>query len=121
MFEKIDVCYEALRFTPFVGFIDICLIIHFFYSWFRSARKTGWTLDFWYLILFISIIQWLCILYPFNSSIYNDIKALGNLDRIDPLVDKAFLIGVLGYVFIWVGRYVFDLSRGRFVIFRVFQ
>jgi hypothetical protein len=84
--------------------VDFCLILHFFFSWYRSVKKTGWKIDFWYLILFIGIVQHLLFLYPFNASPLNTL-AMGPLQgQLEPYIDQAFKIGVVGYLSIWIGR-----------------
>ena len=102
---KISLFNHALLFSPFWGGIDLCLIAHFFISWFRSIQKTGWKIDFWYLTLFIGIVQHLLFLYPFNASPSNHL-AMGPLqERLYPYIDQSFMIGVIGYIFIWIGRF----------------
>lgn len=104
--EKIALFNQALLFSPFWGGIDLCLIVHFFVSWFRSVKRTGWKIDFWYLTLLIGIVQHLLFIYPFNASPFN-IHAMGSLQtKLEPYIDQSFMIGVVGYVCIWIGRFL---------------
>ncbi len=121
MNDKIELCYQALCFTPILGVIDLLLIIHFCVSWYRSARKTGWKIDFWYWTLFLGAFQSILLLYPFNASIYNARATSGLIDRIAVFVDQAFLISILGYVCIWAGRFTYDFSHGKFPLIALFQ
>lgn len=41
--------------------------------------------------------------------------------RILPYIDMAFFISVLGYVSVWLGRYIFDFTRGNFPFILLFQ
>jgi hypothetical protein len=121
MFEHIEWLSQALCFTPLCGLLDCILILHFFFSWYRSAVKTGWKIDFWYLTLSLTVFPSLCILYPFNGSIYNNSFIHGHHEEILPFIDQAFLISVLGYLSLWMGRYLFDISGGRFPFRILFQ
>jgi oligosaccharide repeat unit polymerase len=49
------------------------------------------------------------------------VSTLGFQYRISPYVDLAFFISILGYLSIWVGRYVLDLTRGNFPLILLFQ
>ncbi|MGC2596033.1 MAG: O-antigen polymerase [Rhabdochlamydiaceae bacterium] len=121
MSEQIELFKGALCFTPIWAIVDLLLIIHFFFSWYRSVKKTGWKIDFWYLTLFIATFPSLLFLYPFNASIFNDFYTLGLQYLIAPNVDFAFSISVLGYLSIWMGRWIFDFTRGKFPFLILFQ
>ena len=54
------------------------------------------------------------MLYPFNGSIYNNAATVGFQDDILPYIDQAFLISVLGYFSVWMGRYLFDVTQREF-------
>ncbi len=113
MNEKVEFLFQTLRFTPMWGIIDLLFILHFCISWYRSAKKTGWKIDFWFLTLFISLFQSTLILYPFHASPFNYSSTKECLDNLIPFIDQAFVISLLGYCFIWIGRYTFDITRGR--------
>ncbi len=113
MTDQVDILYHAMRFTPILGVLDLLLAVHFFASWYRSARKTGWKLDFWYLSLSLNFFPSLNLLYPFSASLYNFPTTMGGIEKISPFVDTAFLISVLGYLFMWIGRFSFDRFRER--------
>jgi hypothetical protein len=121
MFEKIELFNRALCFTPIWGIVDLVLIVHFFLSWYHSAKKTKWKIDFWYLNLFLTFFPSLFLLYPFNGSIYNNVATMGFQDRILPYVDRAFFISALGYLSVWIGRYLFDFTRGNFPLILLFR
>ncbi len=121
MTEKAEFFYQAMRFTPILGVLDLLLILHFCTSWYRSAKKTGWKVDIWYLTLFLGAFQSILLLYPFNASIYNYKFTHGLIDNIMPFVDQAFLISVLGYICIWAGRFTYDFTKGKFPLIAIFQ
>lgn len=121
MSERVEFFDHVFCFTPIWGFVDLLLIFHFCFSWYQSFKKTGWKIDFWYCSLFFSVFQSLLILYPFNASIYNIPATIGFYDQILPFIDKAFFISVLGYNCLWLGRYLFDMTQGRFPFSIIFQ
>lgn len=121
MFEKIELFNRALCFTPIWAIVDLLLVVHFFFSWYRSAKKTKWKIDFWYLTLFFAFFPSLFLLYPFNGSVYNNVATIGLQDRILPYIDMAFCISVLGYLSVWVGRYLLDFTQGSFPLILLFQ
>ncbi len=121
MFEQVELLNRILCFTPFWALIDVLLVVHFFISWIRSAKKTKWKIDCWYLTLFLTFFPSLFLLYPFNGSIFNNVATMGLQYRILPYIDLAFFISVLGYLSIWIGRYLFDFTRGNFPLIVLFQ
>lgn len=121
MTDQIELLFQTMRFTPLLGVLDLLLILHFFGSWYFASKKTGWKIDFWYLTFILGIFPSMLVLYPFSASIYNFNSTLGLIDNIAPFIDQAFLITILGYACIWLGRYTFDLTRGRFPFIALFQ
>lgn len=96
-----------VAFTPWVLILDLFLIIHLFVSWFLSSKKTGWKFDPWYIGLLLNFCPLFFIL-PFNGSKFNCISLS---DVYLPSLNHSFLITALGYLFIWLGRYSFDLFK----------
>ena len=119
--EKVDLFFKAMVFTPSWGIVACLLMIHFFASWYQTAKRTGWKLDSWYFALFFGIFQSSLMTYPFCASPFNKVCTLGQIERIAPFVDQAFAISILGYCSIWIGRYCFDFTKGRFVFFILVQ
>lgn len=114
MTEKVELFYGALRFTPALFVISLILIAHFIISWYRSWRKTGWKLDIWFFSLLQIAIVPTFILYPFSASFFN-IPAMGeSYFGAEPLIDWAYLISLVGYISIWVGKYLFDQFQYSF-------
>ncbi|MBI3236893.1 MAG: hypothetical protein HYZ48_04255 [Chlamydiales bacterium] len=121
MDQKVEWFFNTLCFTPFWGVLDLLCIFHFIISWYLSVRKTGWKIDFWYLTLLMWIVPSILFLYPFSGSIYNDLCTLGSFDRISPLIDRAFGISLLGYICLWMGRYLFDKTSMKRLFCTFFQ
>lgn len=121
MTEHIELFQRALCFTPLYGLLDLLLIIHFCISWYRSAKRTGWKIDLWYLSLFMTVFQSICVLYFFNASVYNIPYVLQDYDKIFPFIDMAFMISAIGYLSLWAGRYLFDYSQGTFPLIAIFR
>lgn len=120
MMGKIEGFGGAIAFDPLWGIVDFLLISHFLLSWWRSARRTGWKIDFWYFTLLIGVFQYLLILYPFNASILNTKVICHYQVALMPCVDFAFAIGVLGYVSLWIGRFSCDLLWKKWGSFSLF-
>ncbi len=118
---KIELFWGALCFTPIWGILDVFLIFHFFFCWYRSAKKTHWKIDLWYLTLFVAFFPSLLLLYPFNGSIYNVISVFEFKDKVLPYVDLAFFISMTGYLSVWLGRYLYDYTRGKFPFIVIFH
>lgn len=115
MDNKIELFYGALRFSPFWGTVYLLLVLHFFWAWFRSSKRTGWKIDFWWLTLFLQFFLFIVLPYPFAASIFNVPATLHNYARIEPFVDLAFTISVAGYLALWLGRALYDLSARKLV------
>ncbi len=113
MSEQVAFFSHAVSFTPLLGVLDLLLALHFFAAWYFSAKKTGWKLDFWYLCLGLTFVPSLFLLYPFSASLYNFPGTLGQIDKIAPFVDQAFLVTAFGYLFVWAGRLSCNSYRGR--------
>jgi oligosaccharide repeat unit polymerase len=121
MTETVELFYQAIRFTPVWLIVDFVLIAHLFISWYFSAKKTAWKIDFWFLTLLMGVFQSLLVMYPFNASIYNAKSTLNDQLQIASFVDQAFAISVLGYVGIWIGRYSFNIKQIRSCITPVLE
>lgn len=115
----IECCFQMLRFTPWIGALNGLLMIHFIYSWYSSAKKTGWKIDFWFFNLFLLYIINTGILYPFSASIYHIPATIGYYHKIIEWVDRAFFINLLGYACLWIGRYLFDRTTDHSVLKKI--
>ncbi|MBN1914932.1 MAG: hypothetical protein JW769_03480 [Parachlamydiales bacterium] len=116
MLQKIEIWEQVIRCSPFWLIVDGVLVFHFGISWFFSWKKSGWVLDFWYFTLFYSFFIAVMMMYPFQASIYQK-PAVGNdFFRVEVFMDQAFAITLLGYVFLWVGKYCYDFFSPRCVL-----
>lgn len=119
--NKVSLFFQALRFTPFWASIDLLLIFHLFFSWYSSWKKTGWKIDFWYFTLFFNFFVFVFLMYPFNASLFNLGVTKEYFFIFDKEIDRAFCITVIGYLFIWLGRYVYDYMKWEFPLFHVIR
>jgi len=116
--DKIELYSGIVRFSPILIGVDIILLIQFIGSCLYFYRKTGWIIDYWHGMLLFFIIIPVLIMYPFNASVFNIISVGSAYDAIEPFVDRAFLISVLGYLSIWAGRFIYPiLCRYSLVIY----
>jgi hypothetical protein len=101
--------------NPLLAAVCALLAAHFFSSWFYSFYKTGWKIDFWYFNVGLTVMIPLVFFYPLAGSQFN-IPAVGvGYEKIVGCINYAFIICVIGYVGLWLGRYLYDvLGRKKF-------
>lgn len=114
--SKFEILHGLLRFSPFLLVVDIILILHFLYSWFYTKKKTGWKIDYWYFTLLLLFFIPVLVMYPFNASPINIIATGQAYYRLEPYIDKAFIITIIGYMSIWIGRYIYDSMKLKTII-----
>jgi hypothetical protein len=114
---KIELFHQMLRFSPFWMSVDLLALGHFFFSWNQTRRKTGWKIDFWHSTLFIALVLPLLLMYPFSASIYNVVATGTGYESLEPFVDRAFAISLLGYFFFWIGRILYDKWEKQIPLF----
>ncbi|HEX8279641.1 MAG TPA: hypothetical protein VF540_13145, partial [Segetibacter sp.] len=110
----------AVRFDAIPFFINAILIVHFFSSWYVSARKTGWALDVWYLSLFFSYFLPFLLMYPFASSSYNYMSVGTNITAIQRSINEAYYVSLTGYLSVFVGAIIFKLYNYKSVLNTIF-
>ena len=109
MFEsRIELFNGYVRCNEFLLYVDIALILHFIYNWYQSYRTTGLKISFWDIFMFKTFFIPLLLLYPFNSSYKNWISFGEHIYSADHYMDEAFSVTVLGYISIWVGKYLYN-------------
>lgn len=111
MFEKVEIFYQALRFSPLWLALDLLCVVHFFLAWFVTYKKEKWKIDLWYFTLTISFFIPVLAMYPFNASIYNFVSCGNTFPMIEAYIDKAFAITLIGYGSLWLGRLTFNSLR----------
>lgn len=108
MNQHTELFYGMVAFTPWLLVLIFFITCHFLLSWFFNARRTGWKLDFWYLTLLMNFFIFF-LMYPFNGSELNVLFLKSDLFL--QKINEAFLITILGYFCIWIGRYAFDFLK----------
>lgn len=114
--DKVDLIHGLLRFSPLFLAIDVALIFHFLVSWYYTKRKTKWLIDYWYFILMLLFFIPVLIMYPFNASKVNIISTGQAYFKLEPYIDRAFAITIIGYICIWIGRYIYDTMKLNSII-----
>jgi|GEM_PF-784268 len=119
MFDKIEYYNGAIKGSKLCLLINALLIIHFIWFWYKNYRKWGWKLDFWTLVTARFFLVHVLFMYPFNGSAKNIIAFdEEDLQKIDLFLDKAYIISILGYISMHVGRFLYSLrSDHRFLDF----
>lgn len=98
----------ALRFNTLFMCINVLLIIIFFYSWRRSYKRTGWTIDFWHVTLFLNYFLTFLLMYPFSTAQLNALViSERNLMIVRRAIDSAYVISLTGYMSIFLGGAIF--------------
>jgi oligosaccharide repeat unit polymerase len=110
-----------LRFDPWLLALNVALIFHFFISWYFSAKKTGWIIDFWHVSLFLTYFVTCLLLYPFATAKMNSL-VIGsrNLEFAKKSITMAYLLSLIGYLSIFTGGAIFKYYNYRSPIYTVF-
>ena len=110
-----------LRFNPWLFVVNAILIIQFFLSWYYSAKKTGWTIDFWRVTLFLSYFLTFLLMYPFASAKMNALViGTRNLEFARKSITIAYLLSLVGYCSIFVGGFMFTHYKFKSPIYGIF-
>lgn len=109
--EKVELFAGAWRFSAFWMAIDILCLLHFLIAWIINLKKTGWKIDFWFFTLGLSFLIPVLFMYPFNASLYNMLACGSSYRLLEPEIDRAFAITLLGYCCLWLGRFLYRLFR----------
>ncbi|MGY3211543.1 O-antigen polymerase [Mucilaginibacter sp. HD30] len=116
--EYHDYLNGMLRINNWLLLINSILIVHFFVSWYLSSLKTGWTIDFWHVTLFLSYFVTFLLMYPFASANLNAL-VIGNrnLQFAQQSITLAYCISLVGYFSIFVGGTVFKYYNNNTLIY----
>lgn len=102
--EKIELFKGLMRFNPILIFVDILMILAFFFYWNHSYIKTGWKIDFFNFTFFRVFFIPVLVMYPFNASLLNaPTIGIELYNYGEPWIDFAFLITILGILFVYFG------------------
>ena len=119
--ESTDYFNGMLRFNPWLLIVNGILIIQFFLSWYYSAKKTGWTIDFWRITLFLSYFLTFLLMYPFASAKMNGLViGTRNLEFARQSITIAYLLSLVGYGSIFIGGFMFTRYKYKSPIYGLF-
>jgi oligosaccharide repeat unit polymerase len=110
----------AVRFEAIPFMINMILIVHFFASWYVSAKKTGWAIDVWYFSLLFSYFLPFLLMYPFASSSYNFMSVGTNITAIQGSFSEAYYVSLTGYLSVFVGGIIFNIYNYKTVLNTIF-
>lgn len=104
--EKIALFNEYFKFNIWIGIINAALIIHFFYNWYLSYKKTGFKIDCWHFYIFSMIILPSLLLYYVLASPYQATSLLSNENylKVAKYTDLAWAISIAGYISMYLGK-----------------
>lgn len=111
-YSNYDYLNGLLRFSHFCIFLDIIAFILFISMWIISYKKTKWKLDFWHFVMTLLFLIPVIIMYPFAAAMPN-IISVGEVNyyRIEPFVNYSFVITLIGFLFMYVGRLIYDIFK----------
>lgn len=114
--SKIVLWDEYIRCNPYLLIVDAVFFIHFVFTWYRSYKHDGFKIDLWHVMVFKLFVLPFFILYPFNGSIYNFTSTGHHLFAYYKHIDIAFLITIVGYVCMYIGREAAKINTKRSLI-----
>jgi len=109
--EKIELLDGLLYFNPYFLLLAILVVVHFFWSWYSSYKKTGWKLDVWHMSLFLVYVLPCVIMYPFFASEMNFLATGSAYVRIGQYIEEAFFISLVGYIAMIFGKIIYDSKQ----------
>lgn len=115
--RDIDIFNGLMRANPYLLALDVLLLAHFAYSYYRHCYLEGFKVDFWHFTAFISFVIPFLLIYPFAGSAVNVFTIGAKIYRVRDFVDKAYLLSILGYICTYIGFYYFNLTRKRSVLY----
>ncbi|UIR30977.1 oligosaccharide repeat unit polymerase [Priestia flexa] len=119
--DFVEVFNGALRFNKYLIILNIMVIIHFCLSYYFLCIKRGFKVDFWHLNIFISFLLPYIIIYPFSASLKN-LDTIGNVFLlVRDNVDKAYIITLIGYIFVYLGLYYHDFSYRKTIMYSIVE
>lgn len=87
--------------------IILLVIVHLCFYAYKLRKKEGVVIDVWLFNIITSNIIWYFLMYPVAGSELNIISTGKAIYKIQDYVDFAFLVVVVGYFFMWVGKYYY--------------
>lgn len=112
-FDKLEMLNGALRFTPELLLLDIVLIVYSILDWIYLYKKTGYIIDYWRFFCLYNIYIRFLLMYPFAASFYNFISTGSNIFYIDQYVDEAYIISIVGFICMLIGRLLCGKKQAR--------
>lgn len=111
--KNIEFFDGAVRFNVLCMVINVVLFTFFALSWYFSRVKNKKIIDYWHFVVLMFFIIPVVLMYPFSASVYNIMAVRDKYSSIEPYVNCAYLISVLGYISILIG------GRVRKMVFSV--
>lgn len=119
--DKIELLDGMINANPIIMVLDILVLIHFVYSWYKSYKKTGWKIDVWHYGIFMGYIIPFVLIYPFNSSELNVFATGSAYIEIGKYVEEAWFITLIGYICMLLGKWLYDANKHQFNNFNLME
>lgn len=86
-----------LRFNPYFMLMNLAVLLLFTYSYIKMYKEKGRVIDYWHFISLQFFVIPVFLMYPFNASPGNIMSAGSTYFIIEPFVNFAYLITMVGY------------------------
>lgn len=97
--------------NPWLVALDIALLIHFAYSYYRYCLRLGYRFDFWHFALLVGGVLPVLVNYLFAGAVENRRSVGQALSGTQANIDEAFIIQLVGYVCTYAGFYYYNFRR----------
>lgn len=99
----------AIRFNGWFLAINGLMLLLFLYQWRQSYLKTGVNLDIWNYNMFLIFALPFIVMYPFASSNFNILSVDSkNLAIISDAMQRAYLVTLLGFLSVFLGKFCYE-------------
>ncbi|AQG81315.1 O-antigen polymerase [Spirosoma montaniterrae] len=110
---KVELFDGVLKFNYWLLLINTIVLIWYLVGWYNQYRRTGSYIDYWRFNMFLVFFIPVLVMYPFSSANLNVFAVLGydNLYTIEKYSDKAYIVTMIGFTGVYIGKYAYDVYR----------
>lgn len=103
IFSNADFLNQTMRFNSFLMIVNFIVIAGFSFSYIKMYKKTGRVIDYWNFVSIQFFIIPVFLMYPFSASSGNIIATGNAYYKLEPYVNIAYVINLVGYVSFLIG------------------
>lgn len=109
-----------LKFDGLIGLILCTITIIYFYGWFIEYKKSKILLSYWRMQLLLFFLIPFVLEFPFLGSDLNLIFIGDNIYYVQDNLSLVYFYSLLGFFFVWLGKYLCDKYLHSFNILSIF-